>query len=61
MGGYLFQHKDNPKIVIMRKKLGKDLEQIPDGDYIFLRRRSAKLKPTFCVFAYTANDAIKRR
>ena len=57
-GVFARQHKDNPKIVIMRKKLGKDLEEIPDGDYIFLRR-SAKLKPIFCVFAYTANDAIK--
>lgn len=42
----------------MRKKFGKELEEIPDGDYVFLRRKSAKFKPIFCLFAYKAVDAI---
>lgn len=57
-GVFAKQHKDNPKIEEMRNILGRDLEEIPDGDYVFLRRRSAKLRPIFCIFAYTAQDAI---
>lgn len=45
-GVFARQHKDNPKIVIMRKKLGKDLEEIPDGDYIFLMKKR-KIKANF--------------
>lgn len=52
------QLKNNPNIQRMRKKFGKDLEEIPDGDYVFLRRKSAKFKPIFCLFAYKAVDAI---
>ena len=52
------QHKNNPNIQRMRKKFGKELEEIPDGDYVFLRRKSAKFKPIFCLFAYKAVDAI---
>lgn len=51
-------HNNNPKISEMKNTLGNDLEIIPNGDYSFLRRRSARLKPIFCVFAYTAEDAL---
>lgn len=51
--------KNNPKIEEMRKILGNDLEEISDGDFIFLRRKSAKTKPIYCIFGYTAGDAIQ--
>ena len=46
------------RIEEMINKLGSNLEIIPDGDYSFLRRKSAKFKPIFCMFAYTAGDAL---
>lgn len=49
----------NPKIEEVKNKLGNDLEIVSDGDYSFLRRKTAKLKPIFCAFAYTAGDALK--
>lgn len=49
----------NPKINEMYEKLGKDLEIINDGDYSLLRRKSAKLRPIFCAFAYTVEDSLK--
>lgn len=49
---------NNPKIQEMKNKLGKDLEILPDNNYCFLRRKSAKLKPIFCFFSYTAEDAL---
>lgn len=42
----------------MKNKLGEDLEKIIDGEYVFLRRKSAKLIPIFCVFSYTSEDLI---
>ena len=51
----------NPKILEMKEKLGSDLEIVPDGDYSLLRRRSAKFKPIYCAYAYTAGDAIKNK
>lgn len=49
---------NDPRIDRMKAKLGRDLEQIHDGDYIILRRRSAKLKPIFCMYSYTAGDVL---
>lgn len=49
---------DDPRVDRMIKQLGKDLEQIEDGDYVILRRRSAKLKPIFCMYSYTAGDVL---
>lgn len=49
---------DDPRIESMKNELGNDLEQIEDGDYIILRRRSAKLKPIFCMYSYTAGDIL---
>lgn len=50
---------NNPKILEMKTKFGADLEILSDGTYSFLRRKSAKLKPIFCAFAYTAGDALQ--
>lgn len=52
-------HNSNPKIIEMRNKLGDDLEEIADGDFTFLRRESAKVKPIFCVFSYTAENVLQ--
>lgn len=49
---------DDPRIDRMKNELGRDLEQISDGEYIILRRRSAKLKPIFCMYSYTAGDIL---
>lgn len=49
---------DDPRIRKMKSELGRDLEQLEDGDYIILRRRSAKLKPIFCMYSYTAGDIL---
>lgn len=57
-GVFARQHINSPTIELMRKKLGNDLEEIQDGDYVFLRRKSSKLKPIFCWYAYTAEDAV---
>ncbi|WP_312072174.1 hypothetical protein [Anaerotignum propionicum] len=43
----------------MKKRFGNKLEIIPDGKYLFLRRKSVKFKPIFCFFSYTAGDALK--
>ena len=53
--------KTNPKIQEMREKLGNDLEEIPDGDYIFLRRKSAKRIPIFCIFSLKKKNFISKK
>ncbi len=40
----------------MQKKLLNDLEIIDDGEFVLLRRHSAKLVPVFCFFQYTISD-----
>lgn len=50
--------KGDPRIQKMKNELGRDLEQIIDGDYVILRRKSAKLKPIFCMYSYTAADIL---
>lgn len=49
----------DPKVLAMRSRLGIDLEEIPDGDYVLLRRKSAMLKPIFCFYGYKAKDALE--
>ena len=51
--------KNDVRIAQMRTQLGADLEEIPDGNYVFLRRHSAKRKPIFCFYGYTAGDALR--
>ena len=57
----VFAHipKDDIRVSQMGKDLGRDLEIIPDGDFVYLRRRSAKFRPIYCLYAYTAKDALK--
>lgn len=50
--------KDDKRISEMQALLKKDLEIIEDGDYCLLRRRSAKLKPIYCFYAYKAKDIL---
>lgn len=50
--------KSDAKIEEMQHLLGKDLEILEDGAFCLLRRRSAKMKPIYCVYAYTAEDIL---
>ncbi len=50
--------KDDKTILRMRALLDRDLEEIEDGHYILLRRRSSRLKPIFCFYGYTAGDLL---
>lgn len=58
-GVFAHLYKGSEKINEMRIKLGKDLEEIDDGEFIYLRRKSAKFKPIFCVYGYKISDVIK--
>lgn len=49
--------KSDPRINQMRLRLKNDLEEIEEGDFVYLRRRSAKLKPIFCMYSYKIADA----
>ncbi len=51
-------HKEDKKILEMKSLLKKDLEVIDDNDYVLLRRKSAKFKPIYCFYGYTAKDAL---
>lgn len=50
---------DDPRIEEMQATLKSDLEVIPDGPFCLLRRKSAKLKPIYCYYAYKAKDALE--
>ncbi len=45
--------KNNPKISEMRNLLQNDLEEFEENGYIYLRRKSARLIPVFCLYAFT--------
>ena len=49
-------HKTNPKITEMQDKLRSDLEIIPDGDYVMLRRYSTRNIPIFCIYGIFRED-----
>ena len=50
---------DDPRITEMKEKLQGDLEILPDeAPYVMLRRKSSKLKPIFCMYAYKHSDII---
>lgn len=49
-------HRSRPKIHEMKTVLGKDLEIIDDGEFVFLRRKSAKNIPIFCMYGLTVGD-----
>ena len=48
--------RDDSRIFQAKQQLGDDLEVIEDGDYVMLRRHSAKLVPIFCFFCYLQKD-----
>lgn len=49
----------DPRISDMIEKLGDDLEILTDTQqYVMLRRKSAKLKPIFCLYGYKNADAL---
>ena len=51
--------KDDPLIIQMGSKLGKDLEIIPDNEcYVLLRRKSSKYRPIFCLYSYADKDIL---
>lgn len=50
--------RDDPRIAMMQSCLGSDLETISDNEYVLLRRKSAMLKPIFCIYCYKAKDAL---
>lgn len=50
--------KDDERIADYYNKLGKDLEIIAKDDYVYLRRKSSKLIPIFCLYSYKARDII---
>lgn len=49
---------DDVRIEEMKNLLGKDLEIIDDGAFKLLRRKSAKMKPIFCLYGYKAGDVL---
>ena len=50
--------KDDIRIQAMRQELGVDLEEIPDGQYILLRRNSCKKVPAFCAYGMKKSDIV---
>lgn len=50
---------NDSRIGEMKKRLGYDLEIFTEGEYTYLRRKSAKLKPIFCAYGYTAGDIMR--
>ncbi len=51
-------YKNDVRLQLMRDQLGDDLEEIEDEEYVLLRRKSAMLKPIFCIYGYKAGDAL---
>jgi hypothetical protein len=49
----------DPKIEQCRGKLGGDLEILPDGDFVLLRRRSTYFIPTFCFYSFRGIDLLQ--
>lgn len=52
-------YPDDSRIVEAERKLGNDLEEISKSGYVLLRRKSAKFKPIYCFYGYTAKDALE--
>lgn len=60
-GSFARLRSSNSLVKKLRLKYGSELEEIRDGDFIFFRRKSARFKPIFCLYAYTNADAKKDR
>lgn len=50
----------DPRVEQCRKKLGEDLEILPDGDYVMLRRKSTYFIPTFCFYSFRGHDLLQK-
>ncbi|MDR4950377.1 hypothetical protein [Neobacillus cucumis] len=46
----------DPRIEQCQCKLGEDLEILPDGDFVLLRRKSTYFIPTFCFYSVRPPD-----
>lgn len=49
----------DPRIEECRWKLGEDLEILPDGDFVLLRRKSTYFIPTFCFYSFRGLDLLQ--
>jgi hypothetical protein len=49
----------DPRIQELRVRFGDDLEEIYIGEFVFFRRKSALLRPIFCLYGYKAKDLIE--
>jgi hypothetical protein len=49
----------DPRIEECRRKLEEDLEIIPDGDFVLLRRKSTYFIPTFCFYSFRGLDLLQ--
>lgn len=49
----------DPRIEQCRGKLGEDLEILPDGDFVLLRRKSTYFIPTFCFYSFRGIDLLQ--
>lgn len=49
--------KNDTKIHDMEDRLKDDLEEIEDGEYILLRRKSSRTVPVFCLYGFYKEDA----
>lgn len=49
----------DPRIEQCRGKLGEDLEILPDGDFVLLRRKSTYFIPTFCFYSFRGLDLLQ--
>ncbi len=51
--------KTDPRIEQCRGKLEGDLEILPDGDFVLLRRKSTYSIPTFCFYSFRGHDLLQ--
>jgi len=50
--------KNDPRVIECENRFGNDLEVIPDGEYVLLRRKSSLFVPTFCFYSYRGFDVL---
>lgn len=48
--------RNDERINIEKQRLGEDLEIIEDGEYVMLRRKSARSIPVFCAYGIYSDD-----
>lgn len=48
------------KVTSLRKTLGKDLEIIPDGEYVMLRRKSSRRNLSFVIMGTLLKNFLRR-